>query len=132
MKGAIYFNEEEVVNIMEAVLNKQNENVPGYIAFMPQAYRAIYESMTESEKNWIASQARNLQLNTQYQVKSFWDSRDLRGINERIAVEAQINNNQQLNENQGKEGYVSLNQINESLRGYSSNYLDALKRRAQN
>ncbi|CAB4218405.1 Peptidase U9, T4 prohead protease [uncultured Caudovirales phage] len=131
MQGAIYFNEGEVVNIMEAVLNKQVENTPNYIKLMPAAYKQLFEGMTDGEKNWIASQANNFTLNTSYQVKSFWDSRDFRGINERIATETIINNNS-INENQGKEGYVSLNQINESLRGYSNNYMDALKRRAQN
>ena len=131
MKGAIYFNEAEVVNIMEAVLNKQVENTPNYIKLMPAAYKQLFESMTEGERNWMASQANNFTLNTSYQVKSFWDSRDLRGVNERLATETIINNNS-INENQGKEGYVSLNQINESLRGYSNNYMDALKRRAQN
>jgi hypothetical protein len=131
LSGAIYFNEEEVVNLMEAVLNKQVENTPSYIKFMPAAYKTVFESMNDGEKNWIAAQANNLTLNTAYQVKSFWDSRDFRGINERIATESLINNNS-INENQGKEGYVSYKQINESLRGYSNNYMDALKRRAQN
>lgn len=131
MKGSIYFTEGEVVNIMEAVLNKQFENVPNYVRFMPAKYKEVYESMTEGERNWVATKTRNFMLNTQYQVKSFWDSIDLRGINERIAQEAIINN-QTINENQGKEGYVSLNQINESLRGYSNNYLDMLKRKADN
>ncbi len=129
MQGAIYFNEGEVVNIMEAVLNKQVENTPNYIKLMPDTYKSLYESMTDGEKNWMSSQANNFTLNTSYQVKSFWDSRDFRGINERIATETVINNNS-INENQGKEGYVSLKQINESLRGYSNNYMDALKRRA--
>lgn len=131
MSGAVYFTEDEVVSLMEAVLNKQNENIPTYIRFMPAKYKEIYESMTDTERNWIASQASLLQLNTQYQVKSFWDSRDLRGINERIAYEANINKNT-INENQGKEGYVSLESVNDHLRGYSSIYLDSLRRNAKN
>jgi hypothetical protein len=131
MSGAVYFTEDEVVSLMEAVLNKQNENIPTYIRFMPAKYKEIYESMTDTERNWIASQASLLQLNTQYQVKSFWDSRDLRGINERIAYEANINKNT-INENQGKEGYVSLESVNDHLRGYSSSYLDRLRRNAKN
>lgn len=131
MAGAIYFTEEEVVNIMEAVLNHQTENVPSYIKFMPAAYKNVYESMNESERNWVAAQANTLVLNTPYQVKSFWDSRDLRGISERIAQEANINNST-INESQGKEGYVSLKQVNEGLRGYSNSYVEMLQRRAQN
>lgn len=131
MSGAIYFTEEEVVTIMEAVLNQQTENVPNYIKLMPAAYKNVYESMNESERNWIAAQANTLVLNTPYQVKSFWDSRDLRGISERIAQEANINNST-INENQGKEGYVSLEKVNEGLRGYSNSYVEMLQRRAQN
>jgi hypothetical protein len=85
--------------------------------------------MTDAERNWISAQASNMIINTPYQAKSFWDSRDLRSINERIAQSANINN-QPVNENQGKEGYVSLEQINQGLRGYSNSYVDALKRRA--
>lgn len=131
MAGAIYFTEDEVVNIMEAVLNYQTENIPSYIKFMPAAYKNIYESMNDAERNWISAQANNLVLNTPYQVKSFWDSRDLRGISERIAQEANINNST-INESQGKEGYVSLKQVNEGLRGYSNSYIEMLQRRAQN
>jgi len=131
MKGAIFFTEEEVVSLMEAVLNKQVENTPAYVRYMPASYKELYESMTEGERNWISAQANNLSLNTPYQVKSFWDSRDLRGIRERIANQANINN-EVINENQGKEGYVSLKQVNEGLRGYSNAYIEMLQRRAQN
>lgn len=130
MRGAVYFTEAEVISLMEAVLNKTNENVPNYVRFMPEKYKEVFESMNESERNWIAAQAHNFQLNTQYQVKSFWDSRDLRGIFERIAINK--TNNEQINESQGTEGYVSLNKVQESLRGYSNDYLEALKRRAKN
>ena len=131
LKGAIYFTEDEVVNLMEAVLNKQVENTPAYIKFMPTNYKELFESMTAAERNWIGAQASNLVLNTPYQVKAFWDARDLRGIRERLATSANINNHI-LNEDQGKEGYVSLEKVNEAVRGYSNNYLEMLKRRAQN
>ena len=130
MRGAVYFTEAEVINIMEAVLNKTNENVPNYVRFMPEKFKEVFESMTDAERNWIAAQANNFQLNTPYQVKSFWDSRDLRGIYERIAINNSTN--EKINESQGTEGYVSLNKVNESLRGYSNDYIEALKRRAKN
>lgn len=131
MKGAIFFNEGEVLNIMEAVMNKQVENTPAYVRFMPEKFKTVFENMNDAERNWIAAQASTQVINTPYQAKAFWDSRDLRAITERIAQANNINN-QTINESQGKEGYISLIQVNESLRGYSNNYLDALKRRAQN
>jgi hypothetical protein len=42
------------------------------------------------------------------------DARDLRGIRERLATAANINN-RILNEDQGKEGYVSLEKVNENI-----------------
>jgi hypothetical protein len=131
MRGAIFFTEGEVINIMESVMNKQVENTPAYVRFMPEKYKTVFESMNDTERNWMAAQASTQVINTPYQAKAFWDSRDLRPINERIAQANNINN-QTLNESQGKEGYISLVQVNESLRGYSNSYLDALKRRAQN
>lgn len=130
MKGAIFFNEGDVINIMEAVMNHEVQNTPAYIRLMPEKYKSVFESMTEGEKNRLAAQASSMVINTPYQAKAFWDSRDLRGISERIAQEASINNNS-VNESQGKEGYISLQQVNEGLRGYSNSYLDALKRRAK-
>ena len=131
MRGAIFFTEGEVINIMESVMNKQVENTPAYVRFMPEKYKTVFESMNDAERNWMAAQASTQVINTPYQAKAFWDSRDLRPINERITQANNINN-QTLNESQGKEGYISLVQVNESLRGYSNGYLDALKRRAQN
>lgn len=130
MKGAVFFTEGDVINIMEAVMNHEVQNTPAYIRLMPEKYKSLFESMTDGEKNRLAAQASSMVINTPYQAKAFWDSRDLRGISERIAQQTSINNNS-VNESQGKEGYISLQQVNESLRGYSSSYLDALKRRAK-
>lgn len=130
LRGAVFFNEAEVINIMEAVMNKQAENTPTYIRFMPEKYKPLYEKMNDAELNWLAAQASTVVINTPYQAKAFWDSRDLRGINERIAQSANINNSA-INENQGKEGYVSIDQVNQVQRGYSNAYIEALKRRAQ-
>ncbi len=130
MKGAVFFTEGDVINIMEAVMNHEVQNTPAYIRLMPEKYKSLFESMTDGEKNRLAAQASSMVINTSYQAKAFWDSRDLRGITERIAQQTSINNNS-VNESQGKEGYISLQQVNESLRGYSSSYLDALKRRAK-
>lgn len=130
LSGAVFFNEAEVINIMEAVMNKEVENTPSYIRFMPPKYKELYDQMNESEHNWIAAQASTMVINTPYQSKAFWDSRDLRSINERIAQSAIINNTT-VNESQSKEGYVSLQTVNEGMRGYSNAYVEALKRRAK-
>ena len=128
LRGAIFFNEKDVINIMEAVMNKQEENTPTYLRFIPEKYKAIYEKMNDSEKNWVAAKASTFIINTPYQTKNFWDSLDLRGVNERISRSEDINNTP-INENQGKEGFISVDKVNEGLRGYSNSYVQSLIRR---
>jgi len=128
---AVWTNESEIVSLMNAVSDKAHENVPAYIRFMPTQYKEIYESMNDVEKNRIASQAYNYQLHTPYQIKSFWDTRDLKGIRERIYEEANINKiQQQVNESQSKEGYISLASVQDKNRGYSLSYVDRILRQS--
>lgn len=127
---AVWTNESEIVNLMNAVVSKKNENVPAYIQYMPANYKEIYESMNEAEKNTLSAQAYNVQLHTAYQVKAFWDTRDFRGVRERILESKNINKiqQQQINESQSKEGYVSLASVMDKQRGYSQGYVDYIKR----
>jgi hypothetical protein len=132
LSGAVYFKEADVLQIIESVLNKQQENVPNLIKFMPSKFKEVFESMTPAEKSRLEAQASLTVLNTPYQVKNFWESRDLRGVNERIYFETQNKNAQHINESQGREGFISIEKVAEHQRGYGNAYLDALKRRAQN
>lgn len=126
--GAIWFNETDVLGIIDAVINESTKNIPNVIKFMPDAYKAIWEQMNESEKARVFSKSRLYSLNTPYQVKAFWDEQDLRMINERIEIEAQNIKTQKLNENQGTEGLIPVERVIEQSRGYSSNYLDMIRR----
>ena len=132
LASAVWTNEAEVVNLMEAVINKNQEGVPAYIRFMPVQYKELFESMTELEKNRISAQAYNMQLNTQYQIKAFWDTRDFNGVKERIFENSNINKiQQQLNESQGKEGFIALTAVEDQKRGYSLDYVNRIKRLAK-
>lgn len=132
LSGAVYFKEADVLQIIESVLNKQQETVPNLIKFMPAKFKEVFESMTSAEKGRLEAQASLTVLNTPYQVKNFWESRDLRGVNERVYFETQNKNAQHINESQGREGFISIEKVAEHQRGYGNAYLDALKRRAQN
>lgn len=117
-------NESEVNNIIQAIVTKKNENVPAYIQFMPVEYKEIYEAMTDREKSTLAAQAYGYQLISPYQVKNFWQTRNLTGIQERIELNKTQATTQHLNEGQGKEGYVSLAQVADKMRGYSQDYVN--------
>jgi hypothetical protein len=129
--AAVWFNESDVLAIMESVVNERTKNVPNHLKFMPDEYKATWEKMNEGEKNMIHAKSQLYTLNTPYQVKAFWDEQDLRGINERVEIERNNNKLQKLNESQGTEGMISVDRIVEHQRGYTSNYLDTLMRGAE-
>lgn len=128
LNGSLWFNENDVLGIMEAVLNHKNENVPNYVRFMPADYKSLWSNMNESEKNRIYAKAQLYQVNTPYQAKAFWDEMDLRGVQYRIEENKQNNKMQQLNESQSTEGMMPVNQVVEMQRGYSQTYLENLQR----
>jgi hypothetical protein len=129
--ASIWFNESDVIGIMESVINESTKDIPNHLKFMPAEYKPIWNKMNENEKNRIHAKSQLYTLNTSYQVRAFWDEQDLRGINERIELEKNNAKMQKLNESsQGTEGMVSVDRIVEHQRGYSSNYLDTLKRGA--
>lgn len=130
LNGSLWFTENDVVGIMEAVLNHKNANVPNYIRFMPVEYKTLWSQMNESEQNRIHAKAQLFTVNTPYQAKAFWDEMDLRGVQYRIEENKQQNRMQQLNESQSTEGMMPVNQVVEMQRGYSQNYLQNLQRAA--
>lgn len=130
LNGSLWFNENDVLGIMEAVLNHKNQNVPNYIRFMPVEYKTLWNKMNESEKNRIHAKAQLYSVKTPYQAKAFWDEMDLRGVQYRIEESKQQNKLKQLNESQSTEGLIPVNQVVEMQRGYSQGYLQGLQRSA--
>jgi len=131
LNGAVWFNENDVLGIMEAIVNHKEQDIPTYLRFMPTEYKPTWNEMNESEKAKIHAKAQLYTVNTPYQVKAFWDEMDMRGVNERIEIEKHNTKMQkQLNESQSTEGLVPVNQVVEMQRGYSQGYLEMMLRNA--
>jgi hypothetical protein len=54
------------------------ENEPTVLAAMPSEYRETWNRLSEAKKNQILAQAKYHKLDTEYQVRNFWQQRDLR------------------------------------------------------
>ena len=54
------------------------ENEPNVLAAMPTEYRETWNRLSEAKKNQILAQAKYHKLETEYQVRNFWQQRDLR------------------------------------------------------
>ena len=131
MESAVYTTAQDVYSLMnQAVLEKQNQ-LPKYLAYMPQKYKDLYENMNESEKSYLSMRARNYKnMNTPYQVKTFWDTHDFNGVKDRLVSEKHAIETQKLYESQSKEGYVPIKAVQDSRRGYSDAYIQKIANRA--
>lgn len=70
-----FSTEKEVVAAMKVVIN-ENVEVPKYIVQMPEQYKALWETCNEDVKAKIVASSATWNLQTAYQIKSFWNSRD--------------------------------------------------------
>ena len=79
LNEGVYFNQNDVMSIVESVVNAQNANVPNHIKFMPTEFKPLYENLSPEQKQEIDMVAKSgfYKLNTPYQVKSFWHSIDI-------------------------------------------------------
>lgn len=59
-----------------AVNTESNE--PYVLSAMPKEYRETYNALSESKKNQLLAQSKYFRLETEYQVRNFWQTRDLR------------------------------------------------------
>lgn len=57
---------------------QENETKLNWLNDMPEKYKEQWEKLDESRKNQIIAQAASRVLETEYQIKDFWQTRDLR------------------------------------------------------
>ena len=113
-----FMNESQISAIIEnanAVVEARN-NEPFFITAAPAEYKEKFESLTEGKQNQIKAQAKYHTLNTEYQVRNFWETRDLREVKVDLEKLAPVNES------------VATEKKNEPLYDVS-NYAESLKKR---
>jgi hypothetical protein len=70
------FNEEQIVKVWESAIANVEVNEK-WFTNMPLEYIPVWESATEEVKDRITRQARLYNLDTQYQIDNFWQTRGL-------------------------------------------------------
>jgi len=53
-------------------------NEPYVVSAMPKEYKETWNKLSESKKNQLLAQSKYFRLETEYQVRNFWQTRDLR------------------------------------------------------
>ena len=75
-----FMTESQIESLIESsTLIVENRNAaPYFIEVMPTEYKDAWEALSESKQNQIKAQANYHRLETEYQVRNFWQTRDLR------------------------------------------------------
>ena len=88
-----FMNEAQISAIIEnanAVVEAKSAE-PFFMTAMPAEYKEKFEALTESKQNQIKAQANYHTLNTEYQVRNFWETRDLREVKVDLEKLAAVN-----------------------------------------
>ena len=75
-----FMTESQIESIIDrSTLIVENRNTaPYFIEAMPAEYKETWEALSEGKQNQIKAQANYHKLETEYQVRNFWQTRDLR------------------------------------------------------
>ena len=81
VEGRGYLTESQINILMEsALVEVAGQTAPYFIEVMPSEYKDTWAKLSEAKKSAITAQAKMVKLSSPYQVKNFWDTRDLREV----------------------------------------------------
>jgi len=75
-----FMTESQIESIIDnSTMIVENRNAePYFIAAMPTEYKETWEALSEGKKAQIVAQSKYSRLESEYQVRNFWQTRDLR------------------------------------------------------
>ena len=80
IEGKGFLTEGQILGLWNTALitDAPNANEPNVIKMMPTEYKETFSKLSEAKKNQIIAQSKYHKLETEYQVRNFWQTRDLR------------------------------------------------------
>jgi hypothetical protein len=73
--------EGQIITLWNSSLIKaDNTSEPNVIAMMPEEYKETWSKLSEAKKTALLAQSKYHKLETSYQVRNFWQTRDLRDV----------------------------------------------------
>lgn len=113
-KTSDYKTKAEAFAIYESLAHPAEVTLD-YVENMPEKYKTAWEALTEGERTAIKAQANFHVLESEYQIKNFWDTRDLRTM--KIPFQA-------INENENADDKTAT----PTDKTVSNNYLEDFKK----
>ena len=63
-----------------ALVEVAGQTTPYFVEAAPSEYKEIWNTLSEAKRNQLTAQSKMVKLSTPYQVRNFWQTRDLREV----------------------------------------------------
>jgi hypothetical protein len=80
IEGKGFLTESQIYTLWNNALAPIQQSEPLVISAMPAEYKETWNSLSEGKKNQLLAQSKYHRLETEYQVRNFWQTRDLREV----------------------------------------------------
>jgi hypothetical protein len=80
IEGKGFLTESQIYALWNNALAPVQQAEPLVISAMPTEYKETWNSLSEGKKNQLLAQSKYHRLETEYQVRNFWQTRDLREV----------------------------------------------------
>lgn len=81
VEGKGFLTEGQIITLWNSSLIKaDNTSEPNVISMMPEEYKETWSKLSEAKKTALLAQSKYHKLETSYQVRNFWQTRDLRDV----------------------------------------------------
>jgi len=78
VEGRGFLSESQIVSLWNTALEQKVESELSVVTMMPEEYKETWNKLSEGKKSSIIAQSKYQRTDTSYQVKNFWQTRDLR------------------------------------------------------
>ena len=81
IEGKGFLTEGQILTLWNSSLvNSVKTNEPSVIEMMPEEYKETWSNLSDNKKTALLAQSKYHKLETAYQVRNFWQTRDLRDV----------------------------------------------------
>ena len=81
IEGKGFLTEGQILTLWNSsLINSVKTNEPSVIEMMPEEYKETWSKLSDNKKTALLAQSKYHKLETSYQVRNFWQTRDLRDV----------------------------------------------------
>lgn len=80
VSGKGFLTESQIYALWNSAITPVTASEPLVISAMPNEYKETWSKLSESKKNQLLAQSKYHRLETEYQVRNFWQTRDFREV----------------------------------------------------